>query len=365
MLTTTLYRKYRPQTFSEVINQRHICHTLINAIKTNRVAHAYLFSGPRGTGKTSIARIFAKALNCESLDKKINPCDKCSFCGQINAGKSFDLVEIDAASNRGIDEIRNIKEEIRFGPRHFKYKIIILDEAHMLTKDASNALLKSLEEPPPKTIFILVTTEIQKIIPTIYSRCQRLIFKKLSLGDIIGKLNDIAQKEGFEIDEKSLKAIAIAAKGSVRDSESLLGKVFSLGKKKIDFVVLQEYLGFSDEGVFIKFAELIGKKDLHNVLIFISKIGESGTDFKEFTKNLIHYFRKIALAKTDRALSEIFADELTKEETEVIIKQAEYFELAKILAIMDELLTAYENCDKYPIEQMALEVAVIKILNQV
>ncbi len=363
MLTTTLYRKYRPKTFSEVINQHHICQTLINAIKTNRVAHAYLFSGPRGTGKTSLARIFAKALNCQIPDKEFNPCNECSFCKQINEGKSFDLIEIDAASNRGIDEIRNLKEEIRFGPRYFKYKIIILDEAHMLTKDASNALLKSLEEPPLRTIFILVTTEIQKIIPTIYSRCQRLIFSKLSLRDIIQKLSDIAQKEGFEIDEKSLKAIAIAAKGSIRDGESLLGKIFSLGKKKIDFKILQEYLGFSDDSALMKLVEIIGKKDKKEALNFINKIGDLGIDFKEFIKNLIHYLRKIALVKTDKNLKEIFSDELTEEEIQVIIRQAEYFDLAKILTIMDELLIAYQNCDKYPIEQMALEIAVIKILN--
>lgn len=363
MLTATLYRKYRPQTFSEVVNQRHICQTLINAIRTQRVAHAYLFSGPRGTGKTSLARIFAKALNCKSLKENFDPCNECDFCKQINEGKSLDLVEIDAASHRGIDEIRNIKEEIRFGPRHLKYKVIILDESHMLTKDASNALLKSLEEPPPQTIFILVTTEIQKIIPTIYSRCLRLIFSKLSLGDIIGKLKDIAQKEGFEIDEKSVKAIAIASNGSIRDSESLLGKIFSLGKKKIDFALLQEYLGFSDEGALIKLADILGKKDLKSALDFIQKLSETGTDFKEFTKNFIHYFRKIALIKTDKNLASIFAAELTKEELAVIIKQAEYFKLTEILKIIDQLLEAYENCYRYPIDQMALEVAVIKILN--
>lgn len=363
MLTNTIYRKYRPQNFTEIVNQKHICQILVNAIKTNRIAHAYLFSGPRGTGKTSIARIFAKSLNCKNILSNYDPCNKCQFCSLINEGQSFDVVEIDAASHRGIDEIRNIKEEIRFGPRHLKYKVIILDEAHMLTKDASNALLKSLEEPPKHTVFILITTEIQKIIPTIYSRCQRLIFAKLSLADIIKKLKEIAQKENFEIDEKSLKAIAIAAKGSIRDSESLLGKIFSLGEKKIDFSLLKEYLGFSDESALIKFTELLGKRDLKNALEFIQKLSDSGVDFKEFIKNAIHYFRKIALVKTDNSLSEIFADELTNEEIAVIIKQAKYFTSSKVLLIIDELLKALEDTEKYPIDQMALEIAVIKILS--
>jgi len=362
MVTLTLYRKYRPKTFTEVINQNHIRQTLINAIKTNRVAHAYLFSGPRGTGKTSLARIFAKALNCKNLLPNFDPCNQCDFCVSINEGRSFDLVEIDAASNRGIDEIRNLKEEIRFGPRHMKYKVIILDEAHMLTKDASNALLKSLEEPPPHTIFILVTTEVQKIIPTIYSRCQRLLFSKLSLSDIVHKLKNIASLEGFEIDEKSLKAIAIAAKGSIRDSESLLGKIFSLGKKKIDFELLRQFLGFTDDSAIIKLIEFLGKKDLKNALDFIEKLAQGGTDFKEFLKNLVSYLRKIALIKTDKSLDYILNEELTKEEITVIIKQAEYFKMPEILKMIDEFLVAYEDCEKYPIEQMALEISVIKIL---
>src|SRR3989339_1286739 len=222
-----LYRKYRPQTFAEVVGQDHIIKTLTGGLISGRIGHAYLFTGPRGTGKTSVARVFAKSLNCHNLSKDGNPDNKCDSCSIMNEGRSMDLIEIDAASNRGIEDIRNLKESALVAAPSGKYKVFIIDEVHMLSKDAFNALLKILEEPPAHVIFILATTESHKILPTVLSRVQRFDFKRLTPSQIFTKLKEVAKTEKINIEDEGLKAIAVSSDGALRDAEVSLSKLRS------------------------------------------------------------------------------------------------------------------------------------------
>ncbi|NQU99811.1 MAG: DNA polymerase III subunit gamma/tau, partial [Parcubacteria group bacterium] len=299
-----LYRKYRPQSFSDVVGQEHVVKTLQNALKSEKVAHAYLFCGPRGVGKTTIARLLAKAINCDSLGKSkdIEACDKCEFCSEINANKAVDIIEIDAASNRGIDEMRELKEKIKFTPNHLKYKVFIIDEVHMLTIEAFNALLKTLEEPPAHAIFILATTEAHKIPATILSRCQRFDFKKFTHKEIVNQLSDIAGREKVKIDNKSLSLLASNASGSSRDGLSLLNQVVSLEDKEITFDETKSILGIPDLSQVLDFVDNLIAKDVRGAIKLINDISDSGYDLKQFFKNLLEYFRKLLLAKVDKDL---------------------------------------------------------------
>ncbi|MEW6040270.1 MAG: DNA polymerase III subunit gamma/tau, partial [Elusimicrobiota bacterium] len=245
MAYLVLARKYRPQKFNEIVGQSHVSKVLQNAIKVNRIAHAYIFAGPRGTGKTTTARIFAKALNCKSLTSD-EPCDKCDFCAEIKNGYSVDVLEIDGASNRGIDEIRALRENVKFAPANLKYKIYIIDEAHQITEAAFNALLKTLEEPPEHVIFMLATTEPQKIPDTILSRCQRFKFRPLSDVEIANNLKEIIKKEKFSVDENAAGLISRAANGSIRDSLSILDQIVSYSPDEaITKETVRELLGLT------------------------------------------------------------------------------------------------------------------------
>ncbi|MEK7519244.1 MAG: DNA polymerase III subunit gamma/tau, partial [Patescibacteria group bacterium] len=263
-MSLVLYRKYRPQNFSEIIGQEHVVQTLKNALQKGLISHAYLFSGSRGSGKTTIARLLSKAVNCEKL-KGSEPCNACSSCKEIQEGRAIDLIEIDAASHRGIDEMRELRDGIKFAPAKSKYKVFIIDEAHQLTKEAANALLKTLEEPPRHAIFILATTEIHKMIPTIISRCQRFDFRKLTIEEIIKRLELLAKKEKVNIEKAALELIALNSGGSLRDAESLLDQVLTFsgvlsGKGQIKAEDIKELLGLVEVRLVSQFCDYLVQK---------------------------------------------------------------------------------------------------------
>jgi len=345
------------------VGQDHIVEVLVNAITKNRVAHGYLFVGPRGTGKTTTARILAKALNCKSRSaNSAEPCGECENCKAIGNGAFFDLLEIDAASNRGIDEIRSLKEEVRVSISQDHWKVLILDEAHSLTKDAANALLKTLEEPPPKTTFILITTEPEKIIATVKSRLQILPFKHLTLAAMTKRLTQLATSEGVNVDQNVLKAIALNASGSMRDAESNLAKVLSLGKKSVGIDDVRQTLGIVDEHVAMRFVDLVLQKNAEAMLDFLVNINEKGIEPKAFLRTLLEYLRKVALLSLAPKAKKELESYLTKEDISIIIKQAGELKPAEILRFIEIFLQALGDVEKYPQSQMALEVAIIKLL---
>ncbi|MFH2013766.1 MAG: DNA polymerase III subunit gamma/tau [Patescibacteria group bacterium] len=361
MKELVLYRKYRPQTFSEVSGQDHVVKTLLSALKSGKVAHAYLFAGPRGVGKTTTARLLAKAVNC--LDSSsLEPCNKCDSCLEIMENRAMDLIEIDAASNRGIEEIRELRERIRFTPIKGKYKVFVIDEAHQLTKEAFNALLKTLEEPPAHAIFILATTEVHKMLPTIISRVQRFDFKKFGLNDILDRLELISKKEKVKADKKALRIIALNAEGHMRDAESMLGKVMAFsGDKEISVEDVENILGIVDINLAIKFIDLLADKDSKKALEFIDKFINQGYDLVQFIQSLINYSRKLLLIKVSKDLSKLIKEELSSEQLNTAIKQADKFsieELSKMIEIFIETLFKMKR-SSFP--QLEIELAVVEI----
>lgn len=357
-----LYRKYRPKTFKEVVGQEYTIRTLTNAVSLGRVAHAYLFAGPRGTGKTTVARLLAKAINCEkSPSSNYEPCNKCVSCQEINEAKSLDLIEVDAASNRGIDEIRELRDKIRFAPTRSKHKVYIIDEVHMLTKEAFNALLKTLEEPPEHAIFVLATTEIHRVPATVLSRCQRFDFKKLTLGQIVSRLKDIALKEKVEAEQEALELIGISADGSMRDGESLLNQVITLEDKIITLKEVQEILGATDPVVVEGFSKLLAQKDIPEALKFINKLAQDGYDIHQFTKALVGYLRKVLILKIDASLAKVVASEMTEEQIKKSLELATQFEPSELLKITKLFIEAENEIKSSLIPQLPLELAVVEI----
>ena len=285
-------RKWRPQLFKDVVGQEHITSTLKNAILNNRIAHAYLFTGPRGVGKTTTARIFAKSLNCLNPEDA-EPCNECEMCKEISAGQSLDIIEIDAASNRGIDEIRTLRESVKYAPTKGKYKIYIVDEVHMLTKESFNAFLKTLEEPPEHTIFIFATTDVHKVPATIISRCQRFDFRRIQMDTIKKTLADIAKKEKIKIDDKTLTIIARKADGALRDAESFFDQVVSFCNNDIDAETVSKILNLIDDEVYFEISDAILKKDFKEAFTVTEKIYQNGWDFIDFMEGLVEHFRNI------------------------------------------------------------------------
>ena len=370
MSNLVLYRKYRPQTFSEITGQEYVVQTLSNALSRNNISHAYIFSGSRGSGKTTIARLLAKAVNCHNRkDGQFEPCNKCSSCLEVMGGRALDLIEIDAASNRGIDEMRELRDGIKFAPTKEKYKVFIIDESHQLTKEAVNALLKTLEEPPSHAIFVLATTEIHKMIPTIISRCQRFDFRKLTLPEIVKRLEFVSGKEGVKIEKPALEIIALNSGGAIRDAESLLDQVFTFSgasdrKGIIKAEAIKELLGSIDTNVIGEFVDYLYQKQGDKIFTFLNGVFERGYDPQEFAKTLTRYLRQVMLLKINPDPMNPIIVGLTAEEQKKMRGQAEKFSGLELLHIL-ELFFDAENKIKYSsIPQLPLELAIVEIINK-
>jgi DNA polymerase-3 subunit gamma/tau len=300
MNSQVFYRKWRPQTFNEVAGQEHVVQTLRNAIRSSRIAHAYLFCGPRGSGKTSTARILAKAVNCrEPVEGE--PCNICDSCLAINRGNALDIIEIDEASNRGIDDMNGLKEKVNYSPNILKFKVYIIDEVHMITREGANAFLKTLEEPPPHVIFILATTDPHKIISTITSRCQRFDFHRLSSASVIARLSHICEKEGIKIDAEALKLVAKVTTGSLRDATNLLEQLITYYGNIIEMAQAQAMLGISGDLRIRELARHIVAMDVSSGLKVINAVTGEGLDLRQFNRELVDYLRQLLLAKSGSA----------------------------------------------------------------
>jgi len=353
-----LARKWRPQVFEEVIGQRPITQTLQNAISQNRVAHAFLFTGARGVGKTSTARILAKALNCEA-GPRTDPCNQCSSCQEITQGNSMDVIEIDGASNRGIDEIRELRENVRYTPAKSRYKIYIIDEVHMLTREAFNALLKTLEEPPPHIIFVFATTEPHKIPATILSRCQRYDFKRIPLKEIVDSLKRIVEEEKVKISEKGFFSIAQESEGSLRDAQSLLDQVISYGGKDIRDEDLITVLGLIDRKLLYDTIEAISGRNAERCMEIVEHIYHYGYDLQHFCRELLQYFRNLILMKVSQKPEGLM--EILKEEFEILKKQAERFQFDQLNHLFSLLLKGEEEIAQSTFPRIMLEMTLIRM----
>ena len=359
-----LYIKYRPQSFGEVVGQEHVVQTLTNSILGKNISHAYLFCGPRGSGKTTIARLFAKAVNCENPNG-FEPCNKCSSCLEIMQAKSMDLIEIDAASHRGIDDVRELREGIKFAPVKSKYKIFIIDECHQLSKDAANALLKTLEEPPAHAVFLLATTETHKIIPTILSRCQRFDFKRLQISEIIKKLEFISKKENVKFDETALSLIALNSRGSFRDAESLLDECISFSGKNgsIKTQDIKDLLGIVEVGQVAQFVDHLVLKNPKDAILSLNTMLDNGLDLQEFTKTLVFYLRQSLLLKINPGFLSAQNSGLSVDELEKIKAQTASLGQKEVQQILERFIEA-ENKMKYSaLPQLPVELAILDATN--
>jgi DNA polymerase-3 subunit gamma/tau len=352
-----LARKWRPQVFDDVVGQIHITRTLQNAIVTNRLAHAFLFSGPRGVGKTTTARILAKALNCIEGPTP-TPCGKCDSCLETTAGTSVDVIEIDGASNRGIEHIRELREAVKYAPVAGKYKVYVIDEVHMLTNEAFNALLKTLEEPPPHVLFIFATTEPQKIPATIHSRCQRYGFKRVALHDIIERLRKIAVAEGITITDQGLALIARAAEGSMRDSQSLLDQAVSYSGMEIRDEDLQAILGSVAQASLLQFTSELLSRDTAGLLKQVDALLEQGQDMRQFLAGVVEHLRNLMIVKIATDPGRIV--ELSAADLEAIKQQAVGAESESLLMLFDSLSRTLEEMRWSPHQRFTIEVGLIK-----
>ncbi len=358
-----IYRKYRPAVFDDLLGQEMVVKILKAAAKSERLAHAYLLAGPRGTGKTTTARLIAKIANCEkrALDAKFRaqgePCNECGACRAIDDGSTLDVVEIDAASNRGIDEIRDLKESVRVAPSSSRYKVFIVDEAHMLTKDAWNALLKTLEEPPQYVIIILATTEIEKVPLTISSRTQKFFFKRATREEIVGKLKKIIKAEDIKIISEALDLIASSAEGSFRDAESLLDQLVTFGDKNITLKEVEDMIGKVGFDKLSDFAGFLLKGEAGKALEALAAIQDGGFNLVQFTKDLIEYIRRVAVLNLNPEMRAAFESELMAEHLVKILNHAKVFE-PRHLELLKGLIAAYGQMrySQFPI--IPLEVAI-------
>lgn len=351
-------RKYRPKTFEEMIGQKPIVQTLQNAIKMSRIAQAYLFSGMRGVGKTTAARILAKALNCQHGPTPV-PCNKCESCESIGEDRSIDVLEIDGASNRGIEEIRSLREGVKYKPIHSRYKVVIIDEVHMLTKEAFNALLKTLEEPPPSTVFIFATTEFHKVPATIVSRCQHFEFKKISQKEIINHLLDITQKEKIAISPYGLNLIAEAAEGSLRDAQSLLDQAVAFCGEVINDDDLKEILGVISRDLLFEFSSAIFEEKAERVFALVEKVITNGHDLRYFYKELIQHFRDLLLVASLEKPEELLP--LNAEEIERLQQEAKRVTAEDLLRYLLALQQGEQDLRYSSHPQIYLETLLVKL----
>src|SRR6266550_1161404 len=327
MTSQSLYRKWRSQTFDELVGQEEIVTTLKNALKSGSLKHAYLFTGPRGTGKTSTARLLAKTVNCINPHDG-EPCNLCEQCREITAGNSFNVIEIDAASNRGIDSIRDLREKVMMPPATGKYKVYILDEAHMLTTEAFNALLKTLEEPPPHAIFVMATTDVHKMLPTVLSRCQRFDFKRFSTRQIVDRLRLVAEQEQVTLGVGATELIARAAAGGMRDALSLLDQAIAYSGNEISLNQVQVMLGVADPRAIQKFVSHIANLDCPAGLHLIHELSEAGADLRQINSQVAEYCRAMMLTRAGASIAEIL--DLTEDEISEIVQVAQWFSLEEL-----------------------------------
>jgi DNA polymerase-3 subunit gamma/tau len=357
MAYEVLARKWRPQVFQDVVGQEHVTQTLINAIKAGRLAHGYLFSGARGVGKTSVARILAKAINCVEGEAGI-PCNRCPSCLEITNGSSVDVQEIDGASNRGIDEIRELRENIKYMPSSSRFRIYIIDEVHMLTLPAFNALLKTLEEPPPHVKFIFATTEPHKVPVTILSRCQRFEFKRISFGQLVQQLEKITTEEGIQVSKSGLALLARAAEGSMRDAESLLDQVVSFTGPKVEDKHITEILGLMDKNLVLETSRAILEGDASRCLDIVDQVYNHGYDMKEFYRALMDQFRNLLVCH-------IGPDEevlhLLEDDREELKRQADLAGREKLQQALNLLIAREESLRLTSHPRLVLEIILIKL----
>jgi len=349
------YLKWRPQTLAQVVGQQNITSTLLNALKSGHISHAYLFCGPRGTGKTSTGRILAKAVNCLTNKGKGEPCNKCHMCQAITEGSALDIIEIDAASRTSVEDVRELRDKINYAPGEASYKVYIIDEVHMLSTSASNALLKTIEEPPPRVIFVLATTEIHKVLPTVISRCQRYDFRRVSQAAIIAKLSDICASEGLKVAPEALKLIARKSTGSLRDAENLLEQLTTYHGTEVTLEQAKDALGIIGDKRSRELVQTILSGDVNTGIKLINSVSDDGIDLKQFSRELIEYLRQLLLVKTgsDDALG------LTSEELAAIKITASHSSLEQTLKAIKSLSQLDFNSANSP--TLGLELAILDL----
>ncbi len=358
MSYVVLALKWRPQTFDEVVGQEPIAQTLVNAIRTGRTAHAYLFTGPRGVGKTSTARILAKALNCVKGPTP-EPCNVCDACREITGGRALDVIEIDGASNRGIDDIRELRESVRYAPASTRTKVYIIDEVHMLTTDAFNALLKTLEEPPAHVVFVLCTTEPLKVPATILSRCQRFDFARLRVRDTLGRLRTITQAEGIDIDDDALTLIARRSEGSMRDALTLCDQVIASGRSPLDSAGVASALGIAGRDLYFAISDAVLAQDPHRALTLLANAYDEGQNLQEVAEELVHHLRNLLVISVGPELGELL--DATDQERERYTAQAAMARPSDLIRQLHIAMETAARMRRSGFPRVLLEVAVAEI----